>query len=264
MSKLKSVSSRIWPRVAILAAILAIWWIVYAAGWVSRALLPSPGDVWSALTDHLTGRAGLLNAAAHSVLRLAFGMAAAVVLGTSIGLAMAGSKGIQRSVGSVMVGLQAIPSIAWIVLVLIWLSHPARAIVAVVVISAFPAIAVATANSVRLVPPVLVRAGRTLGAKGWELQRNIVLPSALPGYFAGLAQAWALGWSALIAAELIVAEELGLGRELRGAGGLANRSSTSFILAVMVVIVIVGLAIDLLLTSFDKRIRRRRGLAVLG
>jgi NitT/TauT family transport system permease protein len=159
-----------------------------------------------------------------------------------------------------MVGLQAIPSIAWVVLVLIWLAHPARAIIAVVIISAFPAIAVATANSLRLVPPVLVNAGRTLGAEGWELQRNIVFPAAFPGYFAGLTQAWALGWSALIAAELIVAGALGLGLQLRLAGA---STSTALVLATMVVIVIIGLAVDLLLTFFDKRIRRRRGLFVL-
>jgi NitT/TauT family transport system permease protein len=156
-----------------------------------------------------------------------------------------------------MVGLQAIPPIAWVVLVLIWLPHPARAIVAIVVISALPAVAVATAASVRHVPPVLVRAGRTFGATGWELQRNIILPAAVPGYFSGLQQAWALGWHALLAAELIVAGAVGLGLLLDTAK-LAG--DTSLVLATMVIIVIIGLAVDFVLTRFDRRIRRRRGL----
>jgi NitT/TauT family transport system permease protein len=103
----------------------------------------------------------------------------------------------------------------------------------------------------------LIRAGRTFGASGWELQRNVVLPAAVPGYFAGLQQAWALGWHALLAAELIVAGAVGLGQLLNTAKIFGN---TSLILATMVVIVIIGLGVDFVLTRFDRRIRRRRGL----
>jgi NitT/TauT family transport system permease protein len=186
LSKLKSASSQTWPRLALVGAILVLWWLVYALGIFSSAVLPSPLSVWNAFTSNLTGSNGLAVATSKSLVRLAVGMGVAVVIGTAIGLAMASWKPIQRSVGTLTVALQAIPSIAWLSLALIWLGQrSAQAIIWIVIIGAFPSVAIATANSVRLVPRVLVHAGRTLGATGWELQRGVIFPAAIPGYFAG-------------------------------------------------------------------------------
>ncbi len=226
-----------------------------ASGLVADYLLPPPADVWHALTSNFFGETGLFVAAQRSLLRLAFGLGAAIVIGTPLGLAMAGSHVVQRSVGTLMTGLQALPSIAWLPLAVVWLGLTERAVLFVVVIGAVPAIAIATAASVRLVPPILVRAGRTLGARGWTLYRGVVLPAAVPGYWLGLQQAWAIAWRALMAGELIIAGG-------RGLGHLLNRATfdTSLILAVMVVIVVIGVAVDYLFAVVDRRIRRRRGL----
>jgi NitT/TauT family transport system permease protein len=240
------------------AAILILWWLVYALGIFSEDVLPSPVSVWNAFTSNLAGADGLMIATSKSLIRLAVGMGVAVVIGTALGLAMASWKPIQRSVGTLTVALQAIPSIAWLSLALIWLGNrSAQAIIWIVIIGAFPSVAIATANSVRLVPRVLVHAGKTLGASGWELQRSVIFPAAIPGYFAGLQQAWAFAWRALLAGELIATGARGLGRTLADAGA---RSDVSLLLATMIVIAIVGLVVDLGLTVFDRRIRRRRGL----
>lgn len=250
--------SSLWPRLALVAVILGLWWLVVALGVFDPDLFPSPTDVWNALTAHLWGADGLLVAAGKSLTRLAIGLAVAIVLGTSIGLAMASWKAIQRSVGTLMVALQALPSIAWLSLALLWFGQrSARAIVYVVILGAFPAIAIATASSVRLVPPVLIRAGRTLGASGWELQRSVIFPAAVPGYVGGLQQAWAFGWRALLAGELIATGARGLGQSLAEAG---QAQDAALILATMVVIAVVGLLVDLGLSSIDRRLRTRRGL----
>ena len=117
-----------------------------------------------------------------------------------------------------MIGLQALPSIAWLPLAILWFGLSERAILYVVVIGATPAIAIATANSVRQVPPILVRAGRSLGARRWVLTREVVLPAAVPGYWTGLQQGWAIAWRALLAGELVIATgALGLGHLLNQA-----------------------------------------------
>ncbi len=184
-------------------------------------------------------------------------MGAAVVVGTLLGLAMASSSIVQRSIGTLMTGLQALPSIAWLPLAVIWLGLTERAILFVVVIGAVPAIAIATAASVRVVPPILVRAGRTLGARGWRLYRDIVLPAAIPGYWSGLQQGWAIAWRALMAGELIQTGARGLGHLL---GRAQSAFDTSLILGAMAIIVIIGVAVDYLFAVVDRRIRRRRGL----
>jgi NitT/TauT family transport system permease protein len=255
----RRVVDRIWPRLALVGAILLLWWVVVETGWFAEYLLPSPGDVWRSFTSNLTGDGGLIVAAERSLLRLAFGMAAAVAIGTLIGLAMAASTIVQRSVGTLMTGLQALPSISWLPLAIIWLSLSERAILFVVVIGAVPAIAIATAASVRQVPPSLVRAGRTLGAGGWELYRGVVLPAAIPGYWSGLQQGWAIAWRALMAGELISTGARGLGHFMVRAG-----FRTEDLLAAMAVIAVIGVAVDYLFAVVDRRIRRRRGLLAPG
>jgi NitT/TauT family transport system permease protein len=169
---------------------------------------------------------------------------------------MAASRIVQRSVGTLMAGLQALPPIAWLPLAILWLGFTERAVMFVVVIGAVPAIAVVSAATIRQVPPSLVRAGRTMGAKGWTLYRTVVLPAAVPGYWVGLQQAWAVAWRSLLAAELIrTGAARGLGHLLEDAFG-----DPSLILATMVVIVVIGLAVDWMFAVIDRRIRRRRGL----
>jgi NitT/TauT family transport system permease protein len=257
LRRLRSAIAQIWPRAAILALLVLVWWAVYATGFWNRVLLPPPLSVWRSLRSHLGGADGLFVAAERSVLRLAIGLIVAVMLGTVTGLAMAASRVVQRSVGSVMVGLLALPSISWLPLAILWFGPSERAILWVVIIGALPAVAVGTAAGVRLVDPLLIRAGRTLGARGWVLYGRVVLPAAVPGYIAGLQQAWAIAWRALMAGELFVTGARGLGHLISRAGA---QFDTPLVLATMIVIMLVGFGVDLLFSVLDRRVRSRRGL----
>jgi NitT/TauT family transport system permease protein len=230
---------------------------VAATDYLEDAVLPAPPDVWSSLQMNLGGPDGLLASAWPSIVRLAIGISISVVLGTAIGLAMAARGWVQRSVGTLMLGLQALPAIAWLPLAFLWFGLTERAILFVVVIGAAPAIAVATAASVRQVPPALVRAARTMGARGWTLYRRVVLPAAAPGFWSGLQQGWAIGWRALLAGELISTGARGLGHLLDRAG-----LDPSLLIATMVTIMVLGLLVELGFSVVDRRIRTRRGLTV--
>jgi NitT/TauT family transport system permease protein len=236
-----------------------VWAAAVASGHWSRTVLPSPGDVWDALTSNLTGSQGLLVAAERSILRLFVALVVAIVVGTPIGMAMAGSRVVQRSVGSVMVGLQALPPISWLPIAIVWLGFTERAVVFVVIVGTLPAVAIATAAALRLVAPSYVRTGRTLGASGWRLYSRVVLPAAVPEYLAGLQQAWAIAWRALLAAEVLQTGARGLGHLIFRAG---TEFDTPLVIATMIVIMLVGVGIDLLFSRVDRRVRARRGLLV--
>ena len=110
-------------------------------------------------------------------------------------------------------------------------------------------------------PPLLKRAGRTLGAEGWQLYRDVISPAALPGYVGGLQQAWGFAWKALTAGELITA---GL-HATAGLGQLLSRSQNNVpaLIATVAVIVVIGVAVEYLVFGpIDRRIRSRRGLLV--
>ncbi len=239
--------------------IVAVWGAIVATGYWNRVILPSPDEVWTSLTSHLTGPQGLLIAAERSIFRLFIGLVVAIAVGTPIGIAMAASRIVQRSVGSVMVGLQALPPISWLPIAIVWFGFTERAVVFVVIVGALPAVAIATAAALRLVAPSYIRTGRTLGASGWGLYSRVVLPAAVPGYLAGLQQAWAIAWRALLAAEVLQTGARGLGHLIFRAG---SQLDTPLVLATMIVIMTVGVGIDLLFSAVDRRVRARWGLVV--
>jgi NitT/TauT family transport system permease protein len=258
LSRVRRAISRIWPSLLAVGVVVGLWWIVSAAGWVSADKLPSPATVFHKLA-HRTATGKFPDEGLHSLIRLLFGLAVAALIGTVLGVAMAASRPFERSAGRLVVGLQAMPPIAWLPLAALWFGLNERAVVFVTILGAFPAIAIATVASVRQVSPLLVRAGRTLGAGGWELYRHVVVPAAIPGYVQGLRQGWVFAWRSLLAAEIIIRGGVGLGHALTKAGGHFDAAS---ILALMVVIFLIGIAIDYAFTQLDRHVRTRRGMAV--
>ncbi len=259
MSRVRSVLREVWPRLAAIAILVAIWQLVYQSGFFDKVVLPSPLQVWRAL-GHDLGNGVIWRNTEASIVRLLIGFTVSVAAGTVFGLLEVASNFFERSFGSLVVGLQSLPSIAWLPLAVLWFGLSEQAVLFVVIIGSFPAVALATMNSVRQVPPLLQRAGRTMGASGWRLYRHVVLPAAIPGYVGGMQQGWAFAWRSLMAGELIIASANGL-------GGLLTRSQqnleTPTVIAVMAVIVIIGMFVDLaVFGTLDNRIRSRRGLLV--
>ena len=90
-----------------------------------------------------------------------------------------------------------------------------------------------------------------------------MLPAALPGYLAGLKQGWAFSWRSLMAAEIIATSpDLGLGLGQLLENGRTNSDMPLVFLAILLIL-IVGIAIDLLIFSpLERRVLRSRGLLV--
>lgn len=252
---MKRVVRELGPPLAGVAGLIVIWGLVSRL--VSASTLPSPATVWSAFL-HGMSDGTIPEAAAKTLLRLAFSFAAALVIGTLIGVGLALNEFARRSIRPIIVALQIMPFIAWLPLAVIWFGANERAVVFVTVVGSFPSVTLSTMSSMRQVPPLLRRAGRTLGAEGWTLYRHIIFPAALPGYIAGLQQAWGFAWKALMASELIVtaAGATGLGQLLA-----RRQTDVPALLAVLAVIVVLGVLVDyLIFNRLDRHVRRRRGL----
>ena len=106
-------------------------------------------------------------------------------------------------------GIQTMPSIVWFPLAIVLFAKSEAAILFVVVLGASPSIANGVISGVDHIPPMFLRAGRVLGARGAATYRHVVIPAALPAFVAGLKQGWAFAWRSLLAGELlvIIAEE---------------------------------------------------------
>ena len=250
------------PPIVFLAALVGVWQLAFEAGVKPPYALPSPAKVWEVFWATVQdGRA--VEAVWTSLSRGAVGFAMSLVLGTLLGLAMWWSRWLRAAVGPIVSGLQSLPSVAWVPAAIIWFGLSNAAIYTVVLLGAVPSIANGLLSGMKQVPPLFDRVGRVLGLSSLARTRYVLLPAALPGYLGGLRQGWAFAWRSLMAAELItyspalgqgLGQLLNLGREL---------SQMSLVITSITLILVVGVAIELLLFApLERRVLNRRGLTM--
>lgn len=249
-----------WPKVAAISLALVLWQLVVWTGWKPDYALPGPGRVFPQLAD-LVVTADFWRAVATTMRRASSGFLLSVVMGTLLGMAVARSLHLRRAVGSLITGLQTMPSITWFPLAIMLFQLNEGAILFVVVLGATPSIANGLIGGVDHIPPLLLRAGTVLGARGWSMLRSVILPAALPGYLGGLKQGWAFAWRSLMAGELlvIIGTTPSLGVRMDFARQL---SDVPLLVAYMIVILIIGIMVDTVFGLSERRIRSRRGLLV--
>lgn len=253
---------KVLPPLSAIALVLVVWQGLVWAEVADETKLPSPSSVWSGLKE-LWLQGTLLDIVWTSVSRGLLGFLLALAIGTPLGLIVARVKFIRAAIGPILSGLQSLPSVAWVPPAVIWLGLNNSMMYAVILLGAVPSIANGLVSGVDQVPPLFLRAGRTLGATGLRGTWHIVMPAALPGYLAGLKQGWAFSWRSLMAAEIIASSpDLGLGLGQLLENGRNNSDMPGVFLAIFLIL-IVGIAIDLLIFSpLERYVLRSRGLLV--
>ncbi|MBL1084303.1 ABC transporter permease [Streptomyces actinomycinicus] len=256
-------TGKILPPVLATVVVLVAWQALISFKVVDDPTkLPSPADVGDEFKRAwLEGK--LLGYIWTSVSRGLLGFLFALAIGTPLGLLVARVKFVRAALGPVLSGLQSLPSVAWVPPAVLWLGLDNEMMYAVILLGAVPSIANGLVSGIDHVPPLYLRAGRTMGATGLKGAVHIVLPAALPGYLAGLKQGWAFSWRSLMAAEIIASSpDLGVGLGALLENG-RNASSMPMIFEAILLILFVGIAIDLLIFSpLERRVLRSRGLLV--
>jgi NitT/TauT family transport system permease protein len=247
----------LWPKVLAVALVLIIWELVALSGW-KKYVLKSPHTVFADLWQQM--QHGMLWATIGWTLRSAVvGYLSALVIGSVVGMLVARIPPLRAAVGSIITALMTMPSVAWAPFAIVLFGENNSAILFVVILGAAPSIANGLITGVDYTPPLLLRAGQTIGLRGFSLYRYLILPASLPAYVAGLKQGWAFAWRSLMAAELFVAiiGQVSLGQLMD-----ADQQNLDFagVSSVIIVILIIGLVVDTIFTKADTALRRRRGL----
>lgn len=255
--------TKVLPPVTAVLVVVLVWQGLVSFGLVSDPTkLPAPRAVWDVVQrDWLEGK--LLGYIWTSVSRGLLGFGLALLIGTPLGLLVARVKFVRAAIGPILSGLQSLPSVAWVPPAVIWLGLNNSMMYAVILLGAVPSIANGLVSGIDQVPPLFLRAGRTMGAGGLRGVWHITLPAALPGYVAGMKQGWAFSWRSLMAAEIIASfPDLGVGLGQLLENG-RNALDMAMVFEAILLILFVGIAVDLLIFSpLERWVLRSRGLLV--
>ncbi len=241
--------------------LILLWQLLYTAAcdwfeWAKPYAIPSPAGVIDCIVRLFTSGT-LLAAIASSLLRVLAGFLIAVLIGIALGALIVASGYLADNLKPLILGVQTLPSICWVPFAILWFGLTERAIIFVVVMGSAFGIALSIESGIKSVPPLYIRAARTMGLHSFRLYQKVIFPAALPAFVAGLKQGWSFAWRALMSGEVMSAS-IGLGYTLMVGRDLADINQ---VMTIMLVIICIGILIDKqLFTRVENRILKKRGL----
>ena len=254
---------RLWlPRIprnvrlsiATLTVLLLVWWAVTALKLISPLFLPAPQQVLHKLYV-IASPQGFMDATlwqhlAASLTRIVIALLAAVIIGVPVGIAMGLNDTVRGILDPLIELYRPVPPLAYLPLMVIWFGIGETSKILLIYLAIFAPVALSAVAGVRSVSQVRVRAAQALGASKWQVLRYVVLPSALPEILTGIRIGLGVGWSTLVAAELIAATR-GLGFMVQSAGEFL---ATDVVIAGISVIALIAFSLELGLRALQRKL----------
>lgn len=252
---------RIAGNILFFVGLILLWQLLYTAAcdwfsWAKPYAIPNPAGVIRCFLLLLLDKT-LLSAIWGSMLRVVTGFFIAIFLGILLGIGIVNSSYLAQNLKPLILGIQTLPSICWVPFAILWFGLSESAIIFVVVMGSAFGIALAIESSIKNIPPIYIKAAKTMGVDSYRLYRYVIFPAALPAFIGGLKQGWSFAWRALMSGEVMSAS-VGLGYTLMVGRDLADINQ---VMTVMLVIIFIGILIDKgIFTAVEHRILKKRGL----
>lgn len=242
-------------RIVFFIILLLLWHLSTFTDLNKNNIIPGPIDVGKTLFLGFADMTLVYDILA-SFQHLLIGLAIALTIGTLLGILLAKSKTADETIGTLVLAFQSVPSIVWVPLAMIWFGLTDTAIIFVVVIGGTFVMTMNMRIGIKNVSPLYIKAAKTMGSNGLDLFFKVIVPASVPHAVTGVRLAWAFGWRALMAAELLSTGP-GLGYTLRFASDFNN---LSLVIGIIIIIGVIGSVVDqFLFHRIEKGILKRWG-----
>lgn len=239
-----------------LFVLLIIWELCIHIFQVDARVFPSLEAVFSAGVESFKD-GSIFQHVTASLGRVAVGTGLAIVVSIPLGVAMGLNPIVSEFLSPLFRFFSVLAGIAWIPIATLWFGYGFGAITFVIFNAVFFVVTYNTLLGVSSIPMPLRHAATSLGANGWTLLTQVILPGALPNIVTGIRTGLGFAWRGLIAAEMI-ATNVGLGYMLFLARDFYK---TEVIVFGMIVIGLIWLVIDrLILAPLERATIERWGL----
>jgi taurine transport system permease protein len=238
-------------NIVTIATMLGLWWTATHMGWVSRLFLPKPEAIWGAFLQAANGEldgATLLGHFVASMSRVFGAFALAIALGLPIGILM-GTSRIARGIFDPPIEFyRPLPPLAYLPLMIVWFGIGEESKIILLFLAIFAPVTLAARAGVRSISQEQIQAALSMGASRAQVIRHIIMPGALPEILVGLRIGMGVGWTTLVAAEMIAADA-GLGKMVFNA---SNFLRTDVVILGILLIGFVAFAFELGLRWFER------------
>ncbi len=235
------------------AALLLLWTISAALGWLPPQVLPSPADVGQGMLE--MWRSGeLVRHASISLLRVIYGFSAGAAAGLALGIAMGLSRRVEDYVKPLFTAFAQVPTLGWIPFLMLLVGIGEGLKILVIAKAAFVPMVLNTHAGIRSIPSGYFEIAAVFRFNRLQMLRHLVLPAAVPPIFTGVRYGLTHAWLALVAVELLASSE--------GLGYLLVWGRQMFwldtVMIAMIAIGIVGFALDRATAGVERPLQRWR------
>lgn len=232
-------------------ALIGLWFLVTGMGWVKPLFLPSPAAVWGkfvlAVTEGVSNST-LLQHTLASLGRVLGAFFLALVVAVPLGILMGVNRWVRGILDPIIEFYRPLPPLAYLPLIIIWLGIGEFPKVFLIFLAIFAPMAIAARAGVRSVSTEQIHAAYAMGASKLQVIFHVILKAALPEIFTGMRIGIGVGWTTLVAAEMVAASR-GLGfMVLNSAEYLASDT----VIMGIIVIGILAFAFDMLIRRIEK------------
>jgi NitT/TauT family transport system permease protein len=237
-SNAKSKLQRTLPAAAVIAVLIAVWWL--AVIMTHSAIFPTPWQVVTG-TLELAENGTLWADIGASLMRVGVGFLLAVCIAVPLGLWMGWVRGAFLTLNPVFQILRPISPIAWIPMAILWFGvGDVSPIFLIFMSSVFPMV-VQTIAGVHTIERRYLRAADNFGVSRYTLFRRVIIPAVLPQIIVGMRIGLGVAWLVVVAAEMIALRS-GLGYMIIDSRNAGNRYD--LVVGGMVIIGLIGLILD--------------------
>jgi NitT/TauT family transport system permease protein len=229
---------RVLPSVAVMALIIAAWWIVVVA--TASVVFPTPWQVVTG-TLELASDGTLFEHIGASLFRVGVGFGLAVLVAVPLGLWMGWVDGAYRTLNPIFQMLRPISPIAWIPIAILWFGVGNVSPIFLIFLSSVFPMVVQTTVGVHTIQKRYLRAAANFGVSRGTLFRQVVIPATLPQVIVGMRIGLGVAWLVVVAAEMIALRS-GLGYLIMDSRNAGNRYD--LVIAGMIIIGLIGLLLD--------------------
>jgi taurine transport system permease protein len=206
--------SSVLTSLVTVAGFILLWWVATHLGWVRPLFIPRPEAIWGAVRQAVAGDLDNHTLWVHigwSLVRVVSAFVLAVLTGIPIGLMMGMSRWARGLFDPPIEFYRPLPPLAYLPLMIIWFGIGELSKVLLIYLACFAPVALSARAGVRSASQEQINAALSMGASRAQVLRYVVLPSALPEILVGLRIGMGVGWTTLVAAEMVAASA-GLGQ----------------------------------------------------
>jgi taurine transport system permease protein len=175
--------------------------------------------------------------------------ALAVGIGIPVGVAMGVSRVARGFFDPLIEFYRPLPPLAYLPLMVIWFGIGELSKIILLFLAIFAPVALSARAGVRSVSQEQIQAARSMGASSSQVILHVIVPGALPEILVGLRIGMGVGWTTLVAAEMVAADA-GLGKMVFNA---SNFLRTDIVILGILVIGFVAYAFEMLMRWVERR-----------